>query len=156
MPTTTSTSTGNLYALLREALLGFSPAAGYSLQTLLGERLYITQAPETPVFPYGTLRLIDQQRSGAYNGMRKAALLEIQLVGKPWAQLRDLETAADVIEEAFGEFRYTTDGLLFSRSTSRDTLPPLGTPADSQVCTIRIVASLIVWPRFLTRYTTDL
>lgn len=153
MPVTTTESTGHIYALLRETLLNFVPQAGYSLTTLLGSRLYAVRAPETPEFPYGTLRLMEQQRSGAYNGVRKQAMLEVQLVGKPWAQLRDLEIAADVVEEAFGEFRYTTDGLLFSRSTSRDTLPPLGSPADSEVCTIRVVASLVIWPRFLTRYT---
>lgn len=149
-------ATGDIYALLRNALLTFEPETGPSLATLLGSRMYAVRAPETPVFPYVTLRLLSQDRSGAYNGVRKTAMLEVQLVGKPWAQLRELETAADVVEEAFGELRYITDGLLFSRSTSRDTLPPFGSPADSEVCTIRVVASLIIWPRFLTQYTTDL
>lgn len=149
-------STANIYALLRKALLEFVGPNGVTLKDIIGERMYVARAPDQPVFPYATIRLTDQQRLGEYQGLRKTAMLEIIFVGRPWLMLSELEHSADLIEQAFLSFRQTRDGLVFSRSSARETITPMTAPADAEVCMVRLVANVILWPQYLTRYTTTL
>jgi hypothetical protein len=116
--------------------------------------MYVSRAPDQPTFPFATLRLSEQQRTGEYQGMRKTAMMEIMLVGRPWLMLEDLEHGADLVEQSLLNFHYKRDGLIFSRSSTRDTIPPMSSPADAEVCMVRIVANVIIWPQYLTRYTT--
>lgn len=149
-------STQNLYALIRKALLEFVGPNGITLKSILGERMYVSRAPDQPVFPYATIRLSDQRQLGEYQGLRKTAMLEIMLVGRPWLMLPELERSADLIEETFLSFRHTRDGLVFSRSSMRETIPPMTAPADAEVCMVRMAVNVIIWPQYLTRYTTTL
>jgi len=152
LPSTSSTQA--IYALLRKGLLEFVGPNGVSLKSIIGERMYVSRAPDQPTFPFATLRLSEQQRTGEYQGMRKTAMMEIMLVGRPWLMLEDLEHGADLVEQSLLNFHYKRDGLIFSRSSTRDTIPPMSSPADAEVCMVRIVANVIIWPQYLTRYTT--
>lgn len=144
-------STDAIATTLRTHLLTFEPApdAG-TLGDVLGERLYRDAAPDSPTYPYGVMRLINRVVDGAYNGDRESMDLEVQLFHRPRRATATLETAADRCDIAMQRYADASDGLLFSRERTRDTLPPFPEPADREVVQIRLVYPLVAWPTYLT------
>lgn len=164
---TTSTfqtsSTNAIYGLLRRALLEYEGTGELAGMTAgdanhLEDRLWQVQAQDSadgPTFPYATMRLMDQKRSGAYNGMRKEATLEVFVYGKPTSQLELVEEIADLFEQAMTGFVKIVQGLTFSREGTRTTLPRPPAPADSEVVTVMLHFDLVLWPNLLTRIATN-
>lgn len=159
-------STADVMKGLRAYLLGFAPmGGGDTLGARLSvvpegsparpNRLYIVNVPDVLVYPYGIMRWMDPETSGATRGNRMAGELETILYHRPRGKAQDLEHAADVYQQAMREFADATDGLVFSRAGRRNTLPPFQDPADREVVMIRLVNDLVVWPNFLTQYDTD-
>lgn len=157
-------STELLYKALRTRLLGFTPTdpgatpGGATPDTLgdaLGTRLFVVQAPDTVTYPYGIVRLQARQESGEYAGERETMELELLLYHRPRAKQYVLEGYADVADQAFLRYVDANGGLIFSGSRQRDTVPMNSLAADREVCAIRCVYDLIVWPEFLTQYSLE-
>lgn len=159
VPTRETSSTYNLLEALRRAILSYSPGENLSVSNVLGTdpdcRLYLVRAPDNTKFPYGTIRL-ETANSGRYNAMRLTGDFEILLYGRPWTQQRDVENVGDLIEQAMYEMIINSDGLVFCMSKQRATLPPGPDPVDSEVCTVRLLFTLAIWPAYLTKLTVVL
>lgn len=156
----TTTSTANIWRQLRTRILTFVPPGSLgTLQTRLGGRLYLTQAPDDAGWPHAIGRLT-LPSSGAYAGIRLEGELEIQLYDRPRlgevtggiTRGERLEDSADVLDMALLAYAAAGDGLTFSSERRRDTLPAYLPPADREVCAIRSVFHLVVWPRYLTQF----
>lgn len=154
-------STAALYALIRERLLGFQPRSGAMLSTVLDD-LWIVQAPDDAAFPYGTLRFINTNADGATNGDRQTMDAELMLYAQPRSRLSALEGYADVADQAMLRWQAYLPrvgilpvSLVFTRERSRYSLPPAPPPADREICGIRCVYPLVVWPSYLTQYAVE-
>lgn len=117
-----------------------------------GARMLFDALPDNAAFPNAIVRLINQDRDGAYNGERISADLEIMLYERDVVHAAELESDADVIDQAMLRYRDRTSGLMFSRRGRRDTLPPSAEPESRGMVQIRLVYPLVIWPRYLTRY----
>jgi hypothetical protein len=150
----TTTSTANLWRQMRVRLLTYVPRSGATLRTRIGDRLYYVQAPDNAAWPHGiaTLRL---PNDGAYNGERLEGELEVLLYDRPRSKQEALEDMADIADQAMLRYADGTSGLVFSRERRRDTLPANLPPADREVCGIRLVYQLVVWPLFLTQHASS-
>jgi hypothetical protein len=158
----TTTSTDNLHTQIRNQLLTFVPkAGGQTLNQRLGGtgsndgRLYKSQAPDTVVYPFGVMRLINQLTLGEYGSEREAMDLEIMLFGRPRSQGLTIEDIADLCDQAMLRYVDSSSGLVFSRSRQRDTMPQPVDPADREVVQIRLAYPLKVWPQYLTQWTEN-
>lgn len=143
-------------ALVNTAMPATPPWLGEKLADagLLGGRLYIIRPPEDAVYPYAVMRL-NLATSGTYNGERATGVLEVVLYDRPVTEvnLKRLEQMADVAQGAL--FAYSDasgGGLIFSRQSARQTLPPFIDPADANLAAVRVTFDITVWPRVLTRY----
>lgn len=150
-------STDALLADVRTALLTFTPphGDGRTVDDVLDGRLYNTRAPDNPTFPYGTFRLTTRN-DGRSHGMRRMGELEVQLYGRPWAQREVMEGVADLFDQAALCLVRGVQGLTFAYGSQRETIPPVGAAVDSEVVTIRLVYSVVLWPDYLTRLTRTL
>lgn len=149
-------STESIYRAIRARALGFAALGGSSAATLLGSRWYQVQPPDNVAYPYAVMTVLDRTKSGEYNGEREDWLVEFQFAARPRSELAAIERVADVVDEALLSWADPTSGLIFSRGErSRSTLPPFELPADREVCVIRSVYRLVVWPRFLTQYAVQ-
>lgn len=154
-----TSSTQEILALLRRVMLEYEGNGGLVGKSIsdalhLQDRLYQVQAPDSatgPTFPYATMRLFNRARSGAYNGMRMTATLEVLIYGKPFSQLIVVEEIADLIEQAMTGMVKIVQGLTFSREGTRQTMPRASAPADSEVATVLLHFDLVLWPNMLTR-----
>ena len=150
-----TTSTVQLYAMLRKAILDYETPQGERLVDFVGDppRVYVRAAPEPPAFPYLTL-LLSRTSDSSYNGYRETATLEVQAIGKPESQLPLVESAMDVIDQCMTAMQYAGDGLVVGRSRTRSTVPLFTSPAES--ATVGVVASydLYLWPAVLTSRRT--
>lgn len=159
IPTQETSSTYKLLEALRRAMVNYSPDGERHISDVLGTepdtRLFITRAPDNGKFPYGTIRL-ESQNSGRYHLMRLVGSLEVLLYGRPWTQQENIENCADMIEQAMYEMILNSDGLVFCQSKQRATVPPGPDPVDSEVCTVRLLFTLVIWPAYLTRLTVVL
>jgi hypothetical protein len=157
MTTLDTSGTAALLKGLQQWLLAFVPkdVPADTLATRLNG-IYQVQVPDNAPFPYGVLRLDNNVSHGAYNADRLTADLELQLYDRPREKLANLERSADVADMAL--LRFTTGstppgvGVVFGRDRTRNTLPPFPAPADREVCAIRLVFPLTIWPAYLTQY----
>ena len=153
----TTTSTTALYDTLIARMMDFVPAGSPTpdtLRDLLTGGMWAIQPPENALFPYGIVTL-DVISDGEHAGLRQEADLEILLEHRPrtYTVASALEGYADLVDQALLWYVESVgNGMLFVRSRSRQSLPPLPDPADRQVCTVRLSYSLVVWPAFLTQY----
>jgi hypothetical protein len=150
----TTTSTANVWRQVRSRILTYQPPTGTTLQARLVGRLYHVQAPDDAPWPHaiGVLRL---RTDGAYNGDRKEGELEVTLYDRPRSRAEALEDMADVVDQAMLRYADGSNGLVFSREGRRDTLPAFLAPADREVCAIRLVYQLVVWPVYLTQHASS-
>jgi hypothetical protein len=145
-----TTSTAGMYQTLRTRLLTYQPPdSAPTLASRLTD-LFINAAPDDVAYPYGTMRLLNRDEDGAYNGDREATDLEVMLYHRPRAKAMDLEACGDVCDQAMKGYADATSGLLFSRSRQRDTLPQFPEPADREIVGIRLLYPVVAWPRLLT------
>ena len=152
---TSTASWTDIYKAVRTRLLTFAPKTGSTVGTLLGNRLYILQGPDTAVFPYGIMRIQSGFQSGQYKGERLAGELEIMLFARPRSQQQALNLVADTCDQAF--LRYhdgSSAGLIFSRERMRNDLPAYGAEVDREVVQIQLLYQLVVWPTYLTQYAS--
>jgi hypothetical protein len=159
IPTQETSGWLNIMKAIRRSLLAYTLQNNEYLSDILGTepdtRLFLVRAPDDAKFPYGTLRL-EATNDGMYHGMRLSAQCEIMLYGRPWTQQAQVEAAADLIEQGMHQFILNSDGLAFCHGKQRQSLPPGPDPADSEVCSVRLVFELAIWPAYLTRLTTVL
>ncbi len=138
---------------LRRTLLDYTnPITQRNARTIIQERLYIDKADNISTFPYGVLRL-GTDNPGSYQGLRLNGALEVQLFGRPWRMQPIVEGVADLCQQCMWSAVLNRKGLIFCHGSERATLPPAtaGAPAvDSEVCTVRLVFTLAIWPSFLT------
>lgn len=145
-------SSDDIYATLRNALLNYESSNGQqSVKQLCDGRepVYVNRAPDSPAFPYITLRL-DRVSLPAYNGYREEFMFEVQVLGKPSSQMRLVEQLADVVDAVFFGYLESGSGLMFSRSRSRTSLPMFNAPADKEVVGVVMRFTIKAWPRVLT------
>ncbi|KKW05435.1 MAG: hypothetical protein UY40_C0020G0012 [candidate division CPR1 bacterium GW2011_GWC1_49_13] len=148
-----TTSTTNIYRTLRTRLLSFTPAAGATLASRLGNRLFVAQAPDDATYPYGVMTL-SLSTEGAYNGDREQGIFEVTLYDRPRSRQEALEDIADICDGALLRYADASSGLLFSRDRARASLPPAPPPLDREVCAVRLAYSIVVWPEALTQYNS--
>lgn len=150
-----TSSTVQLYAMLRGALLDYVSPENERLVDFMGDpaRVYVRAAPEPPVFPYLTL-LLSRTSQAEYNGYRETAILEVQAIGKPESQLPLVESAMDLIDQCLTSYTQASAGLVVGRSRTRSTVPLFTAPAES--ATVGVIASydLFLWPAVLTSRRT--
>lgn len=144
-------STVQLYASIRQALLDYESPQGERLARFTGDppRVYVRAAPDRVVFPYLTLRLT-RTSLASFNGYRETALLEVQAIGKPDAQLPLVESAMDLVDQCLTAYTAPANGLVVGRSRTRNTVPPFTDPADSTVVGVIATYDLFLWPTVLT------
>lgn len=154
-----TTSTGTLAATLRTQLRTFqasgSPTPDTLADVLKGQGIYVVQGPAQIAagdYPYGIMRLQSRRRPGEYAGERETMELELQLFGRPRSEQTNIETYADIADQAMLRYLNGSSGIIFSGSGHRDTLPVMAPPADREVVAVRCVYDLIVWPVYLTQY----
>jgi hypothetical protein len=152
-----TTSSNNTYVTLRNRLLNFTQqGTGLKLQSIIGTRLYYIQIPDNnDTWPCASYRFINRITSGAYNGDRETADLEVMIFGRPRSQQQTVEDAADICDEAMLRYIDSTSGLIFSRSRQRDSLPPFDDPADREIVAVRLAYPCVIWPRYLTKYAVS-
>lgn len=150
-----TSSTVEIYATIRNAILDYQSPQGERLVDFVGDpaRVYVRAAPQTVVFPYLTL-LLSRTSDSSYNGYRETATLEVQAIGKPESQLPLIESAMDLVDQSLTALQYAGDGLVVGRSRTRSTVPLFTSPAES--ATVGVVASyeLYLWPAVLTSRRT--
>jgi hypothetical protein len=114
--------------------------------------MYVTQAPDLAVFPYGVLRRINVVSAPEYNNTRENFDFEITIYGRPRSTEQAVEALADIAEQSLLGWRESgpTLGLSFGRSVRRDTLPPPPDPGDRELVQVRLLISCATWPRYLT------
>jgi hypothetical protein len=146
----TSSSVG-IYATLIQTLKEYQNPNGEMLRDFIGqpERIWVASSGVNPVFPYITIRL-DRTSNAEYNGYRETAVLEVQAVGRPEAQLPMVESIMDIVDQCMTALTFSASGLVVGRSRLRQTLPQMNEPADSAVCGVVGSYTLFLWPDVLT------
>jgi hypothetical protein len=153
---TTTISTAAIEAAIRDRLLSFTDPAGDSIADYLGQRLYIDAAPHTVTFPHAVMRFLPLTQDPEYAGERIQADLEVQVYARTDADRLTVKAVGDLIEQATLRWIHNDsgDGLMFTRTRTRQVLPPFTAPADSEVSGERHLISLVVWPHFLLQHRT--
>lgn len=149
--TPSTSSTVGIYATIRAGLLDYVGPSGQRLTDLVGnpERVYVRAQPEPVVFPYLTL-LLTRTSLAAYNGYRETALLEVQAIGRPEAQLPLVESAMDLVDQCLTAWTDNRSGLTIGRSRTRQTVPMFTDPADAQTVAVVATYEMYLWPNVLT------
>lgn len=151
-----SATTEAVYDTIRTRLFGFDREGGGAtpvpLSSALTGGLYIVQPPDNVVYPYGVMRLQGRETSGDYNGDRETMECEVLLFDRHRGDQMTLENIADWCDEALLRYKNVANGLMFTRSRQRDSLPPGINPTDHEVVGIRLVYPFVVWPQYLTQY----
>jgi hypothetical protein len=144
-------STQEIYATLRRILCDFVEPDGARLRDVLGtpERLYVRAVPGSPTFPYVTM-LLDRTSTEGYNSYRETGRLDVQVIGRPEAQLTTVEWIADRVDRSLLSLRVASSGFLSCRARTRTTVPQFTAPAELNVVGVRLVFDLWLWPRVLT------
>lgn len=143
-------STVALYARIRSLLLAHKTPQGERLADYLGgERVYVRAQPQPPSYPYVTLRL-DRVTTPWASGYRETAILEVQAIGQPEAQLPVIESAMDIVDGCLLSLTDSGAGLMVGRTRQRNTLPMFTDDADSTVVGVVANYDLILWPTVLT------
>jgi hypothetical protein len=147
-----SDSTQALTTAARTRLLSFAPLSGATLDTRLGGRLYIVQAPADAVYPYGVLRLMNRMQSEGYQNVRETGDLELLLLHRGRAHQWEVEEALDVADQAMLGWWDTATGARWARHRVRDMLPAAPDPMDRELVVGRWVMGFTHWPHYLTQY----
>ena len=143
-------STVAMMKTMRRMLLDWRNPHGQSARDLIGERLFDTRSRDTAlVFPYAVMRL-QTQNDGINHGMRLTGFLEVQVHGRPWAQQAAVYAVCDLFDQSMVARWMNRTGLIVCHGSQRATLPPGTAPIDSEVCTVRLEYTLLIWPAFLT------
>ena len=151
----TTTSTQAMTVDLRNRLLNFAPASGDTLNTRLGGRLYVSQAPDNAEYPYAVMRLITRQQTDGYTGFRETSEIELAIFDRPRGQQWRAEGIADVAAQAFLMWDLRTSGLMFARHCRRLTLPPAPSPMDRELVQVMVYVPIVAWPVMFTQYFTS-
>lgn len=152
---TRTESTNDVLAIIRAALLDYSNGNGDGARDIIGERLYIDAAPSGGTslsFPYGVMTAAFGDSPGNFR-LRQNVELEVQLHGKPQRAREALNDLADLFDAAMLTFLHSSSGLAFCTGRTRSAMPAGGAPVDSEVVTIRLQYSLVVWPASLASLT---
>lgn len=147
-----STSTRALLTALRDQLLGFTPQTGTGLGDFLGDRLYIIQAPDDAVYPYGLLRLINRIETPGFGGYRETGDVELMLLHRGRGYQWDMEDALDGVDQAMLNWWAVTDGGQWTGPRVRDMLPAAPEPMDRELVQGRWVCGYRSWLTYLTQY----
>lgn len=153
--TSSTASSVEIYATIRNALLTYIGEDGVRLRDFIGapEQVYVRAAPASPTFPYVTL-LLDRTSASGYNSYRDTAILEVQVIGRPESQLPNCESASDLIDRCLLSLLQSSSGLMFCRSRTRKTIPLFTDPAESNVVGVVLAYELVLWPVSLTNRVT--
>src|SRR6185437_5130769 len=117
---------------VRAQLLGFTPIDGSpTLGAALSGQLWIEDAPDTAVAPYGVLRYRELSAGGADGDIRRVAQLELMLYSRPASTRAAIRQAGDVAEQPLHTY---------------------AAPADRELVAVRVLAQCYLYPRFLTQY----
>ncbi len=146
-------STIDVMKALRTYMLGYVDPDGHAVRETLQRRFYDTRVPDTGsvTFPYAVHRA-EFSNEGSGNGLRLRGDMELLVFGRPWAQQVLVNHVADQLHQSLLMLNTgQPEGLIFMKGFQRATLPPGQSPVDSEVVTIRLSYSLIVWPQFLAR-----
>lgn len=156
-------STVAILDALRTRLLNTpSPAApNRKLSDVIGARLYIGAPPADATYPYGILRWTGDRTSPAHRAIRKRGILELTVVARPADEVyaKAVEEGADLAQGALTLFKVgdtapATSGAILVVASSRDTLPRPVDPVDQQTYTIYLTWEIVIWPKFLSQYTS--
>lgn len=148
-----TSSTVAVMKTLRRFLLDFQNASGASARDYLGERFFDGRSRDAALtFPYAVARL-ETQNDGTNHGMRLTGYLEVQVHGRPWTQQQDVYAICDLFDQCMVGRWMNQNGLIVAHGFSRATLPPGTAPIDSEVITVRLEYTLLIWPSFLTALT---
>ena len=143
-------TTKQIVALLLARFKNYVPPTGSKLSVALTE-IYVTQAPDNAVFPYGVMSLTRQQTAG-FSGFRETWQVELQLYGSPRSEQWVVEGAADVADQAMLTWEDRTDGVVFGGYRSRWTLPVFPDAADRELVRVRCLYEVGVWPDLFTQH----
>lgn len=163
-----TTSTTALELALRTRLLTFTAMDGATLADTLGTTatgagsigaLFWEKAPDKMLGPdglplkrWGIARLANRRSRGdGQDG--ELAELEVMLFARPRSEKATLEACADCCDQAMLRYADTSSGVIGCWGKTRSTLPPLVSPADTEVVQIRLVYTLVLWPAYLTQYS---
>jgi hypothetical protein len=148
-------TTNQIYATIREVLLAYVRADdGAQISDVVGDRIKIRALSAPPEFPYITL-LLDRTTTPGSNSYRETWRLEVQIIGKPAAQLSAVEWVADLVDLALLRITLATPaGLIYCSTRQRATLPQFTDPAEMGVVGVRLTFDLLAWPRALSRRLT--
>ena len=134
-------SSNDLYAALIGRILDYVPSGAnaempaVSLRTgALGSRCWVLQAPDSPTFPYVTLRIASRRPKGDY-GLVQGFAVEIDVWNRPRdkAHAQAVQAIADQIEAALAEYAEPTTGAFVTGVELRDTIFYASSPADRDV-----------------------
>ena len=150
IPAWSTESTVAMMKTMRRMFLDYRNARGESARDLIGERLFDTRSRDAPlVFPYAVMRL-QTQNDGINHAMRLTGFLEVQVHGRPWAQQAAVYAVCDLFDQSMVARWMNQTGLIVCHGLQRATLPPGTAPIDSEVITVRLEYTLLMWPQFLT------
>lgn len=147
--TPSTASTVQIYSTLRRALLDYVSSDNQRLSQFVGDRIYVRSQPNPVQFPYMTM-LLNRTSLAEYNGYREVAVLEMQCIGKPESQLPLIETAMDIVDQCLTAYSDPSSGIIVGRSRTRQTVPMLSDPSDSNIVGVIGSYDFFLWPRVLT------
>ena len=155
----TLTGTADIAKTFVQRLGAYVSPTGATLANALNQGttppVFIGQAPDGQTSPYLLLRLLNQRADGNYRNGRLTFDVEVIVFVRPRSKQQDAEKAADVVLQSMSNWLAApntagTPGLIFGQHFQRDTLPTATEPADRDVVMIRILASCVAWPTYLT------
>lgn len=151
-------STIDVYSTVRARMLTCPNAAGaYLGQTFTGAPgpdLYVEKVPTDTLFPYGILTLTTTS-DPRQSGIRQDGEMELVLYGRPISILSALNAAADLAAGAMtGYTDRSGGGVVHCVKHRRTPVPTYTDPADREMCVVRVVFTLILYPVFLALHPT--
>jgi hypothetical protein len=149
-----TSSTINLWRLVRTRILTFQPPTGDPLEDrLAGDGLFYAQAPDDEAYPYAVGRFLNRFTGGAWNGDRDQVDLELEWFHRPRKRAEALEDIVDVADMALLRWADGSSGLVFGRERFRDTQAARMPPADREVVMIWTKYPLVAWMNYLTQFS---
>lgn len=139
---------------IRTRLLTFAPSDGSpTLQTALGGRMYIDEAPDDVTAPYAVLHVQVQDGSDAGDsGFRRDGMVVVDFYGRNSAQRQALKSCADVAQEALWKWFDNSTGPLMFVDSGVQWRPPDPNAADRELIIAYVGAQFYWYPESLTQY----